>query len=270
LDLLILRLLASFIIGGTWVSLITLTTVRYGAKVGGLLAGFPSTVAFSLAFIGWTQSAQAAVEATTALPLALSFTATFPLIYAYLAKTVRFEFSLLGAFAFWGASSFILSEFVLRYGLDFWVSLGGFYVIAVAAYLLLAEKRPQAVPTHGVRPTAFQWAWRFVLAGGIIVCAVLLSETSGPLVGGVFSSFPAIITSTVYIISRVEGVEASRSVAMPVMVATVFTIVPYVVVVRYSLPSMGILYGTLTGYVVAIPLSLVAFYVVNRLASSGA
>jgi uncharacterized membrane protein (GlpM family) len=267
LDLLLLRLLVSFLIGGTWVSMITLATIRYGARLGGLLAGFPSTVAFSLAFIGWTQSTQVAVEATAALPLALSFTAAFPLVYAYLARTVRFEFSLLGALAFWGASSLVLSEVVLRVGVDFLVSLGGFYIISAAAYYLLAERRQRTATSHGVRPTVFQWAWRFVLAGGIIVCAVLFSETLGPLVGGIFSSFPAIITSTIYIVSRVEGVEASRGVAMPVMVATVFTIVPYVIVVRYSFPSLGILLGTMAGYAVAIPLSLVAFYIVGRMAA---
>lgn len=245
--------------------MITLATIRYGAKLGGLLAGFPSTVAFSLAFIGWTQSTQAAVEATTALPLALSFTAAFPLVYAYLARTVRFGFSLLGALAFWGLSSFVLSEVVVNFGLDFWVSLAGFYAISGFAYLVLAEKKQRPVPSHGVRPTAFQWAWRFVLAGGIIVCAVVFSETSGPLVGGVFSSFPAIITSTIYIISRVEGVPASRGVAMPVMVATVFTIVPYVVVVRYSLPVLGVLTATAVGYAVAIPLSVAAFFIVGRM-----
>jgi uncharacterized membrane protein (GlpM family) len=265
LDSLLLRLSLSFIIGGTWVSMITLATIKYGAKLGGLFAGFPSTVAFSLAFIGWTQSTQAAVEATTALPLALSFTAAFPLIYAYLAGRVRFGLSLLGALAFWGASAFILSEVVLRVSLNFWFSFAAFYAITAVAFYLLAERTRTQVPTHGVRPTAFQWTWRFVLAGGVIVAAVFFSETLGPLVGGIFSSFPAIITSTVYIITRVEGVEASRGIALPVMVATVFTIVPYLAVVRLAFPAFGILLGTLTGYAVAIPLSVVAFYTVSRM-----
>src|SRR5208283_3598609 len=109
--------------------------------------------------------------------------------------------------------------------------------------------------------------WRFVLAGGIVVCAVLLSDTLGPLVGGVFASFPAIITSTIYIVKRVEGVEASRGIAVPVMVSTVFTIVPYIAVVRYAFPIVGILFGTMAGYAVAIPLSFIAYYVTGR--SSG-
>ena len=50
-----------------------------------------------------------------------------------------------------------------------------------------------------------------------------------------------------------EGVEASRSIAVPVIVSTVFTIVPYVVAVRYAFPVLGVLEGTLVGYAVAIP-----------------
>lgn len=269
MDLLPLRLLLSFLIGGLWVSLITLATVRYGAKLGGLLAGFPSTVAFSLVFIGLTQSTQDAVEATTALPLALGFTASFPLVYASIAKRARFYVSLLGALAFWAAGTLAFSAVILRTGLDFWVSVAGFYVITVAAYFLLAEKKGASVASHAVRPSAFQWAWRFLLAGGIIVCAVFLSQTVGPLVGGVFSSFPAIITSTIYIITKVEGVEASRSIAVPVMASTLFTIVPYVVTVRYAFPVLGVIEGTLVGYAVAIPLSVAAFYIVSRGAARG-
>ncbi len=264
LDLLLLRLLLSFVIGGLWVTLITLATVKYGAKLGGLLAGFPSTVAFSLVFIGLTQSTQDAVEATTALPLALGFTASFPLVYAFIAKRARFSASLLGALAFWAVSTLAFSAVILRTGLDFWISVAGFYAITGVAYVLLAERGEAGVASHGVRPTAFQWVWRFLLAGGIIICAVFLSQTVGPLVGGVFSSFPAIITSTIYIITRVEGVEASRSIAVPVTVSTVFTIVPYVVAVRYAFPVLGVLEGTLVGYALAIPLSVAAFYLVAR------
>lgn len=264
LDLFLLRLLLSFLTGGAWVTLITLATVRYGAKLGGLLAGFPSTVAFSLVFIGVTQSTSAAIEATTGLPLALGLTASFPLLYAYLAKRTRFSVSLLSALLFWTSGTLAFSAIILRTGLDFWLSVAGFYAIALVAYVLLGERRRSEVASHGVNPSPFQWVWRFTLAGGIIVCAVFLSQTVGPLVGGVFASFPAIITSTIFIISRVEGVEASRSVAVPVTISTVFTIVPYIITVRYVFPSLGVITGTVVGYAVAIPLSVAAFYLVAR------
>ena len=244
--------------------MITLATIRYGAKVGGLLAGFPATVAFSLAFIGWTQSVDAAVEATTALPLAVSSTASFPLLYSYLVKRARFTVSLVAAVSFWVVSSFVFSEVSLRFGLGFWDAVAGYCLITGFVYVFLAEKGHATVPVRGVRPTAPQWAGRFILSGGIIVMAVLLSETIGPAVGGVFSSFPAIIISTIYIVSRVEGIEASRSTAVPVLVGTVFAIIPYVITVRYAFPALGLLYGTLLGYAVASGLSVVGFYLISR------
>ncbi len=267
MDLLLLRLFLSFVIGGSWVTIITEATVKYGPRAGGLLAGFPSTVAFSLAFIGWTQSTSAAVEATTALPLALGFTAAFPLVYAVFAKGGRFRFALSASLAFWGGSSFVLSLVALTIGADFEVSLVGFFVISALAYYFLARGRRPRIPGRVVRLAPFDWVWRFVLAGGIVATAVLLSGTLGPLVGGVFSSFPAIITSTIFIVRRVEGVEASLGIATPVMVSTVFTIVPYTAVVRYTFPILGILPGTLTGYAVAIPLSFVAYYLTGRIGS---
>ena len=265
MDLFLLRLLLSFLIGGTWVTIITEGTLKYGPRVGGLLAGFPSTVAFSLAFIGLTQTTNAAVEATTALPLALSFTATFPVVYASLAGRHGFGLALSASLAFWGVSSFVLSVVAYTVSLDFFVSVAGFYIICGVVYYFLARNQRRRTSIRGIRLSRFDWVWRFVLAGGIVVGAVLFSATLGPLVGGVFSSFPAIITSTIYIVNRVEGVEASRGIATPVMVATVFTIVPYTIVVRYAFPSLGILLGTLTGYAVAVPFSLVAYYLVGRI-----
>jgi hypothetical protein len=264
LDPLLLRLVLSFIIGGVWVSMITLTTVKYGARLGGLLAAFPSTAAFSIAFIGWTQSTQSAVDATTALPLALGFTAAYPLVYSRLAAKISFWFSLAGSLAFWVFASLVISVVVVRVDLPFWASVLGFYIVAGTAYVLLAGHHEQSTPSFSVRPTAAQWASRFVMAGGIIVGAVLLSESVGPEVGGVFASFPAIITSTIYIVNRVEGMEASRAVAKPVVIATSFTVVPYLIAARLSYPLVGVPYGTLIAYGVAIPLAICAFFFLLR------
>lgn len=263
MDVLFIRLALSFLIGGSWVTVITLATVKYGAKVGGLLAGFPSTVAFSLAFIAWTQSVQSAVDATTALPFALGSTASFSLVYARLVKRFRFSVSLFAALGYWVVCSTILTGLVLTFKLSFALSVVGFYAIALVAYLALADKREGTASSHGVRPTAFQWVWRFVLSGGVIVSAVFVSQEVGPSIGGVVSSFPAIIISTTYILSRVEGIGPSRSVAVPVLAAAVFSVVPYVALVRYTYPVFGIAEGTLIAYSVAIPLAFLAFYAVS-------
>ena len=129
--------------------------MKYGPRAGGLLAGFPSTVPFSLAFIGWTQSAATAVEATTALPLALAFTAAFPLVYASLSKGGRFRFALAGSLVFWGTASFVLSAVSITLGADYWVSLVGFYSISAVFYITLARKQRPSVAGRTVRLTPF-------------------------------------------------------------------------------------------------------------------
>ena len=265
LDSFLLRLIISFIIGGTWVTIITEATLKYGPRAGGLLAGFPSTVPFSLLFIGLTQSADAAVKATTALPLALAFTSSFPLVYALAVRKWRFRSALLASLAFWATSSSVLSILAATIGIEFVVSLAGFYATMALAYYFLARRVKATTSSRGIKLSGLQWVWRFVLAGGIVVGAVLFSLTLGPIVGGVFASFPAIITSTVYIVSHVEGIEASRGIAVPVMVSTVFTIVPYTIVVRYAFPALGVVLGTLAGYAAAIPLSAVAYVIVRRM-----
>jgi|GEM_PF-6096886 hypothetical protein len=169
-----------------------------------------------------------------------------------------------------GTASFVLSAVSITLGADYWVSLVGFYAISAAFYITLAKKQRPRVAGRTVRLTPFEWVWRFVLAGGIVVCAVLFSSTLGPLVGGVFASFPAIITSTIYIVKLVEGVEASRGIAVPVMISTLFTIVPYTAVVRFSFPILGVLFGTIAAYAVAIPLSFVAYYFTGWIAGSRA
>lgn len=55
------KLALSFLIGGLWIALGIALAERRGPKLGGLIIGFPSTVLFSLFFIAWTQSTQAAV-----------------------------------------------------------------------------------------------------------------------------------------------------------------------------------------------------------------
>lgn len=265
LDAFALRLSLSFIVGGGWVTMITLATIRYGAKLGGLLAGFPSTVAFSLVFIGWTQSPQTAVEATTGLPFSLGFTATFALVYSYVTRNARLSVGLLVALLYWSVSAVGVSELVFRGYVVFSTAIVCFYVICGIGLLLLARRREKTAPTHGVRPTIFQWAWRYAVAGGMVVSAVFLSETLGPVVGGIFASFPAIITSTIYITGSVEGVEATRGMALPVMLSTIFAVIPYITIARYSFPAYGPFLGTAVCYSVAIPLSVLAFFLAGRL-----
>jgi len=245
--------------------------------VGGVLVGIPSNVAFSLAFIAWNQSIPDAVRATTVVPLSLSFTGAFPLIYAYLAKSREFEPSLVLALAIWSVLSFssalVISDYLSG---NFLVSLVASVPSSLLLFHILARRQRLLVGGRKVLPTTFQFLWRFVLSGGVVVCAVLANEFLGPLAGGVLATFPAVMISTLIIVNHAAGKEAARELAVPMMVSTVMTIIPYSVIVRFSFPILaswlgttpGIWLGSLAGYAVALPLAFVAYAVVKRIRES--
>ena len=51
----------------------------------------------------------------------------------------------------------------------------------------------------------WQFALRFVLGGAVTLCAGLIAEHWGPLIGGLFLSFPAIFPASATLIERHEN-----------------------------------------------------------------
>lgn len=225
----------------------TWATERYGGELGGFFGGLPSTTAFAFLFIGWIESPSAAVDATNSFPFFMSFTAAFLLVYAFFAKR-GFVSGLAAAFSVW----FFAALLITLSGPGFGLSLLGCAVVSLATYLGLRKLRlPSLRPTrpgYGLP----QRLLRFLISGGVVVVAVLASEVGGPIFGGVFSAFPAVFTSTLYTVSRSEGTEFSRGMTTSLMLSAILTVIPYSVVVRYLYPVVGIGYGTVAAYAVAI------------------
>src|SRR5258708_33146817 len=104
-DLFIVKLILSFLVGGLYVIAATVSADKLGSKIGGLISGLPSTVLFGLLFIGWTQNSQAGVEATTLLPAVIGVACFFLITYVYFIKyNIWLAFVL--AFIVWGLLTF--------------------------------------------------------------------------------------------------------------------------------------------------------------------
>ena len=63
MDPFVLKLVLTAFVGGSWVVLSTIIAERAGTKLGGVIAGLPSSSLIAFLFIGWTQSPQAAAQA---------------------------------------------------------------------------------------------------------------------------------------------------------------------------------------------------------------
>ena len=253
-----LKLSLSFIVGSLWVTLTTLSAERFGSKVGGLLGGLPSTVVIALLFIGFTQSPQVAAQATTVMPLAQGLNGLFVLTFMIMVRRGLW-LAILSSMLVW------LVQSTLLYMLDIqalWISLMGWLVLFFFCYWVL-EKRMK-VPSQGTVMVSYPPArimWRALFGGGVIAFAVFMGKLGGPLLGGIFGSFPAMFLSTLVITCNSSGADFSRSVGKSLLISGLINVPLYEIAVRLLYPAIGLGFGT----VIALIFSMGTGYLTFRL-----
>lgn len=245
MDPFLAKLVIGFVAGGVWISATTVFAERLGTKVGGLVAGLPSTVVLSMFFIGWTQGPQQAYQSTTAFPAAFSVLSLFLLISA-VTISHGIARALIISFSVWLAlESIIILWHPSDYGLASLIWLVMFLLTTWAMWSLLQLK-----PLPGRKPvTSFnQMIVRSIFSGAVIVMSVVASKLGGPVWGSVFSGFPAVFTASLVITYYSSGPEFSRSMTLPMLVSAMVNCMVFVTILRYTVQSLGILFACLVGY----------------------
>jgi len=240
----IIKLVLSVLVGGAWVTLVTTAADRFGSKIGGLLAGLPSTVVVTLLFVALSQGRLAASEATDVVPLAYAINGPFLIVYAWLVGR-GLRIALAASLSLW----FLLSAAIVLLDLqEFAISMAVWFISLVAAVTILEKFFD--IPSQGklsIRHSKRQLLARAVLSGLIIGFGVFMSKIGGPMYGGIFACFPAAFLSSLVITFFSGGAAFSRSVAKSMMVSGYINVVGYGVAVRYLYRHFDLLVGTLTG-----------------------
>jgi uncharacterized membrane protein (GlpM family) len=243
-----LNLLLTFLVGSTVVTLATVGAEKFGSKVGGFIAGLPSTAAIGLFFIGLTQSPKAASAATSVIPLIFGFNGLFLVSYAIAARRGA-AIALTGALMVWMALSLSAIFLKIRH---FGFSLGAFTVLLVGSYLVLEKiLRIGSASKVTLFYTPGQIVFRALFSGSIITLAVFLGKIGGPIWGGVFSAFPAVFISTQVITSQSGGMEFSRTLTKSMLISGLINVTVYAAAVRTFYLSHGLAGGTAIAYAMA-------------------
>ena len=129
----LLKLILTFVVGGTWITFATVLAEKYGTKPGGIIAGFPTTSAIALFFIAWTQTPAVASQATTLVPIICGINAFFVVIYILHSKH-NFYLALISALIFWLILSYLLVKINFN---GFFYSILGELILALLAYYIL-------------------------------------------------------------------------------------------------------------------------------------
>jgi hypothetical protein len=256
IDPFILKLGLSFIAGSLWITMGTVLAERYGTKIGGLVAGLPSTILVSLFFIAWTQSLETAVAATTVVPVVGGINCLFIIAYIYLIR-VNFWLAFAGALAVW----FLLSLVLVIIQFDsFPFSLTAYVCMLLFSYWV-AETRLKIKSESGkkMRYTLPIILFRGIFSGLVIALAVAMTKIGGPLIGGTFAMFPAMFIGTLFITHFAHGASFSAAV-MKASILGAISVVVYGTSVRYTYIPLGLLPGTL----VSLALSFGCAFFIHR------
>ncbi|MBT6068940.1 DUF3147 family protein [Candidatus Peregrinibacteria bacterium] len=248
MDPFILKLVLSFVVGSLWITGATVVAEKAGTKLGGFIAGLPSTIVVGLLFIGVVNGAVAAGEATDAMGLLVGIGCVMLVVFSWLVSR-GFWLALAIYFSIWLVAA--LGSFVYDFHY-FWAGCVVFLVLFFPSLYLL-EKALKISSEEGrkIDYTRLQIFGRIVLSGSMITFAVYLSKVGGPLLGGIFSVFPAVILSTLIIAYLAHGVEFTRSISKALILSSP-SLVLYAILVRWSYPEFGLFFGTAISYVVSV------------------
>ena len=260
-DIFSLKLALSFIVGGTWIALATVLAEKFGTKLGGIFAGLPSMTAAALFFIAWSQNPVFASEATTIMPVAMGLNALFVLVYSLLVR-YNFWFSLITALGLWLALSFGLA--LIKFD-DFLISLVGFVILFAFSYFILEKK--SGITSEGKKELSYtsrQLIFRVIFSGTMVALAVLMAKVSGPLWGGIFSVFPAVYISIIFITHFAHGKSFSMATLKVALLSGQVNVIIFVVTARYTYLHLGLFWGTFFPYLASLIGTLFLYYYVAK------
>lgn len=245
----LVKVVVSVVLGGFWVVFATFLGEKFGSKIGGLITGLPSTAIFGLLFLGLTNSASFVVESTSIMPAGIGIENFYIVLFILLARSGLF-FSIGVSLVFW----FVASYFLVNSGIEanYLVSLL-LYVLSTLMAFYITERvmKIRAISRKATSYTTKIILTRGLLGGLMVGSVVVVGKLGGPILGGMASVFPALISSTMIITYLTHGYEFSQA-TMKSVILGLSGLVIYSLIVRTTYVPMGIFVGTLISVTAAI------------------
>lgn len=244
-----LRLLLSFVLAGAWISGASLLSEALGSRLGGLVANLPSNIVISLIFMSLTQDSAYAAAAANSIPLGMAVDTLFLLAFIVLLPR-GLGAALAGALLAWlaaaAASAFILPP------LSLWAGIGAYAAVALASFVLVeAFLQVRAVEKKPSPLKASNLVVRACFAGTVVAGAVGIAQLVPPYLTGIIAVFPAVLLSTMVILTRSQGPAFARATGKVLLLSS-SNIVVYALGVALLFPRLGPWWGSLGAFIMAV------------------
>lgn len=241
-----IKVIASFLVGGAWITLATVLSERLGSRIGGLLASLPSTMVVALVFLAVTKDDLFAAHAAEAVPLGMLVSTVSLFTYVALVKRLK-VLAALPALGAWVVLAYSTSTTKISLA----ESIGA-YAVATGILLAVLDKK-FSIKSVGPKKLAYPPSTLFVravFAGSVVASAVVAGTLLGPVWGGLFSVFPAAWLSTMAITTRSLGAEFAQAMGKTMLPAGAASVV-YGLAVSFAYPAFGLVAGTVIAYALA-------------------
>lgn len=258
-NLFIIQLITSFLVGGGFIALISLVAERVDEKLSGIILAFPSTLALGFFFLAWTTSPQTIAEIAPATLIPIGAAAIFPVFYLYSAlyfenfkitKFLKIIFSFIISILLW---FLLIIPMVIFHFSNILVGLIVYFILATISHHLLHKKNGgERAPVF--KYTTFQKIFRAIFVGFIIATVVFLGKMLNPFLGGVFSIFPAVFSSTFMIFHWYYKPINLFPLAKKIPLGS-FSLVVYALTAMYAFPVVGFMWGTIISYCASLIIS---------------
>lgn len=257
----IIKVISSFLIAGTWIALSTLLAEKLGSKVGGLISNLPSNILVSLIFIALVNDVSYVTNAIVSIPLGISICTIFLVVFIVL---LRFNLALAISISlfFWFLLAFISSTLSLD---RLYINVIICITIIFISILFLEKVLKTQTINHTKRKYSFlQFISRIFFSGSIVASIVIISKYSNPYFTGIFSTFPAMLLSTMIILTVNQGKQFAQATGK-ILVLSLSNTVVYIIAVYFTYPLFGIIFGTILSYTLSALWILFLYPLVKRL-----
>lgn len=221
---------------------------KAGTRVGGMFTNLPSNVLISLIFISLINSPEYVVKTTAVIPLGM-LTGSFFLFTFIL--TLRFGVGVAGtaALAVWFALAWLFTRIS---GDSLPVNVLWYAGISLLLFLVLEYGvKVRSVPRKQKCYSSRSILLRALFAGIVVGTTVYISSFASPVWVGVISTFPAVLLSTMLILSINQGPDFAGATGK-VLVLSSSNVIIYILGVHLTYPTLGIAWGTVISFFMAL------------------
>jgi len=257
---LIFQVFIPFILSALVVIIVMYIAENYGSKAGGILGTIPSTIVVAFVFIAYSKGTNFASDAAAVVPAELSINVIFLFVFSLLVHRSTI-LAFIVTFIVWG----FLSSLLVVFQMDYIVVSILLYLSSVLIVFLFLEKivKIRSIGKVKIHYTTKKIIFRGFLAGIVIVIAVLLSNV-GSIISGIFSVFPAILSSTMLISVKEHGPDFAAGMAKS-MVLGLSSVATYATVIHLLYPSYGIIVGSIIAFVISFFVTICIFFLRKKI-----